>query len=65
MTPLIWPQTAWLVAMGVFTLATVLLAVRAVLLALRRDTNALLSEFGPDAVEDELAAELSDLEQRS
>ncbi|MCW1934580.1 TRAP transporter small permease subunit [Pararhodobacter zhoushanensis] len=65
MTPLIWPQTAWLVAMGVFTLATVLLAVRAVLLALRRDTNALLSDFGPDAVEDELASELSDLEQRS
>lgn len=65
MTPLIWPQSAWLVGMAVFTLATIILAGRAVLLALRRDTDALLSEFGPDAVEDELASELSDLEARS
>lgn len=65
MTPLIWPQAAWLVGMGVFTLAALLLAGRAVLLALRRDTDALLSEFGPDAVADELVNELSDLESRT
>ncbi|WP_417600058.1 TRAP transporter small permease subunit [Pararhodobacter oceanensis] len=65
MTPLILPQAAWLIAMGVFTFATVFLAVRAVLFALRRDTDALLSEYGPDAIEDELATELSDLEART
>lgn len=65
MTPLIWPQAMWLIAMGVFTLSTVILAVRAAMLALRRDTDGLLREFGPDSVEDELAAELSDLEERA
>ncbi len=65
MTPLIWPQAIWLIAMAVFTLATVILAVRAALLAMRGDTEALLREFDPDSVEDELAAELSDLDKRA
>lgn len=65
MTPLIWPQTAWLIAMIVFCFSALWLAVRAIYLALRRDTDALLNEFGPDDVSDELAAELSDLEART
>ncbi|MFN4098518.1 MAG: TRAP transporter small permease subunit [Pararhodobacter sp.] len=65
MTPLVWPQAAWLAAMAVFALATVILAVRATLLALRGDTYGLRSEFSPDSVEDELAVELNNLEQRA
>jgi len=65
MTPLIWPQTAWLIAMIAFSVSTVWLALRATLLALRRDTDGLLNEFGPDDVSDELANELSDLEART
>ena len=65
MTPLVWPQTAWLVGMIAFTLATLILAGRAVLLALRGNVDALLRDFGPDSVEDELAAELSDLKDRT
>ena len=64
-TPLIWPQALWLVSMAIFTLAACLLAARAVLLALRRDSKSLVTEFGPDSVETELKAELSDLEART
>lgn len=63
-TPLIWPQAIWLIGMGVFTLVALVLAVRAVSLLLRGRAAELRREFGPDTVEDELAAELSDLEQR-
>ncbi|MCC2096868.1 MAG: TRAP transporter small permease [Hyphomicrobiales bacterium] len=65
MTPLIWPQLAWMISMGIFTLSTILLAVRALVLAFRRDTYALAREFAPEAVEDELEAELSDMEART
>lgn len=65
MTPLIWPQTAWLIAMMIFCVSSWWLAGRAILLAGRRDTDGLLNEFGPDDVSDELAAELSDLEART
>ena len=51
--------------MIVFTFSTLVLAGRAIWLALRRDVDGLLREFGPDTVEDELAAELSDLEERA
>ncbi len=65
MTPLIWPQSVWLIGMAIFALATLLLALQAVLLALRGQGDALLRDFGPESVEDELAAELSDLDART
>ena len=65
MTPLIWPQAAWMVGMGIFTLATILLALQALRLAARRDMAALTRDFAPETVEDELEAELSDLEARA
>ncbi|MFD2176323.1 TRAP transporter small permease subunit [Veronia pacifica] len=65
MTPLIWPQIAWLVAMLTFTFATCFLASKAALFAFQGNMDGLLRHFGPDSVEDELAAELSDLEERS
>jgi TRAP-type C4-dicarboxylate transport system permease small subunit len=65
LTPLIYPQSAWLVAMGVFTLACVILAGQALWLAVHRDSVELVRSFGPETVEDELEAELSDLEARA
>jgi TRAP-type C4-dicarboxylate transport system permease small subunit len=65
MTPLIWPQSLWMAGMIVFTFSTLVLAARAILLVFRRDIDGLLREFGPDTIEDELAAELTDLEDRA
>ncbi|WOD07650.1 TRAP transporter small permease [Marinomonas sp. GJ51-6] len=64
MTPLIWPQSIWLISMLVFAGATVFLLFRLGLLLSKRKFDQVLSEYGPDAVEDELATELSDLESR-
>ena len=64
-TPLIWPQMFWMIGMGVFTLATILLALRALALAGRGNGAALTRDFAPETVEDELEAELSDLEARA
>lgn len=65
MTPLVWPQSIWFVGMAVFTLAVILLAVRAIWLGVTKNTDGLLSEFGPDDIQDELEAELSDLKERT
>ncbi|OWV37141.1 TRAP transporter small permease subunit [Mameliella alba] len=64
-TPLIWPQALWLVGMSVFALGAVLLALRATRLALAGRGGALRRDFGPDTVEHELEAELSDLKARA
>jgi TRAP-type C4-dicarboxylate transport system permease small subunit len=63
-TPLIYPQALWLIAMGLFALTSVILALRALLLVVRVDWSALKRDFGPETVEEELAAELSDLQRR-
>lgn len=65
MTPLIWPQALWTIGMMTFAVSTTVLAVRAMILFVRKDTDGLSREFSPDSVEDELAAELSDLEERA
>lgn len=64
MTPLIWPQTFWLISMIFFSLSTFWLAIRGIILVFKKDIDRLISDFGPDAIEDELATELSDLEAR-
>ncbi len=61
-TPLIYPQSLWLIGMTVFALVAVWLALRACWLALRGDARALMNEYGPDTVEDELQAELFDID---
>jgi TRAP-type C4-dicarboxylate transport system permease small subunit len=63
-TPLIWPQTLWLVSMAAFAAVAVWLGARAAWLGLRGDWRALNRDFGPDSVEDEVEAELSDLQRR-
>lgn len=63
-TPLIYPQVLWLVSMGVFALTSVVVAARAARLALGINWERLQRDFGPETVEDELEAELGDLENR-
>ncbi|ALM53280.1 C4-dicarboxylate ABC transporter substrate-binding protein [Halomonas huangheensis] len=63
-TPLIYPQTVWLVAMSTFVLAAVVLSFKALLLLIKRDWSTLIGQFGPGSTQDELDAELSDLEKR-
>lgn len=64
-TPLIYPQSVWLVAMTLFAIPAVWLALRATAVLLRRDWTRLDREFSPETIEDELKAELDDLETRS
>jgi TRAP-type C4-dicarboxylate transport system permease small subunit len=63
-TPLIWPQTVWLVAMAVFASTSVVLALRALWFAVSGDWQKLNHFYGPDSVEEELKAELDDLDRR-
>ncbi|GAA5231662.1 TRAP transporter small permease subunit [Verticiella sediminum] len=63
-TPLIYPQTAWLLATAVFAAAACVYAARALGLMLRRDWRTLNRRYGPETIEEELAAELDDLAQR-
>ena len=63
-TPLIYPQSVWLVAMGAFTAGVLVIAVRALLHLLRGDWQVLDRRFGPGSPQDELEAELADLRTR-
>jgi hypothetical protein len=63
-TPLIYPQSVWLVAMAVFLLPALFLPVRALYLLFQGRESAVLEEFGPDSPEAELKAELEDLKRR-
>lgn len=63
-TPLIYPQSVWLVAMGTFPLAGALLAWKALRLLAKRDWQALNLAYGPISALQELQAELDDLKRR-
>lgn len=63
-TPLIYPQAVWLVAQAFFAVIAVLVAVRALGHLAGRRWAALVQRFGPERVEDEVEAELQDLERR-
>lgn len=63
-TPLIWPQTIWLIAMSIFATASVLMAAKALWFLVTGNWHGLNRSFAPDSVEDELKAELEDLERR-
>lgn len=65
MTPLIWPQFVWMIGTGLFTISAVLLAVQALRLVVGNNVSALARDFAPETVEDELEAELTDLEARA
>ncbi|MFT3688386.1 TRAP transporter small permease subunit [Paenirhodobacter sp.] len=63
-TPLIWPQSIWLVASVTFPVAGIILSIRAVRLLLTRDWRSIHREFGTVSPEEELHAELEDLKRR-
>lgn len=63
-TPLIYPQALWLVAMAAFLVPAVWLAIKAMLMLARGDWKGLIRLGGPGTVEEELKAELDDLQRR-
>lgn len=63
-TPLIWPQSIWLITSATFPIAGVILTIRAVQLLLRGDWRGIGREFGTISPEEELQAELEDLKRR-
>jgi TRAP-type C4-dicarboxylate transport system permease small subunit len=63
-TPLIYPQAVWLLAMGVFALVAVIIALQALVLLGRGDWLQLNRRFGPSSAQEELDAELDDLKKR-
>lgn len=63
-TPLIYPQSLWLVAMAAFLVPAVWLAVKAALMMTQGNWKGLIRQGGPETVEEELQAELDDLQRR-
>jgi len=64
-TPLVWPQTAWVIGLAVFAAVALVLAVRATWLLVRGRVGLLNREFGPRSTKDEVDEELQDLQHRS
>lgn len=62
-TPLSYPQTAWFIALGIFALVAVSMAVRALILWAQSSPN-LEREFGPRSTKEEVDEELQDLKAR-
>lgn len=62
-TPLIIPQSVWLVTMACFAVVAVILAGQALRL-FRGNWSGLNRAFGPSSAEEELEAELEDLQKR-
>ncbi|SEF83747.1 TRAP transporter small permease subunit [Marinobacterium lutimaris] len=63
-TPLIYPQSIWLIAMLTFPATALIFAVRALIRLIKRDWPTLLTQFGTVSVQEELQAELDDLKKR-
>ena len=63
-TPLVWPQSIWLLALVLFLAICLLALVQATRLLLTGRTGELTARFGTSGESDELKAELADLERR-
>jgi TRAP-type C4-dicarboxylate transport system permease small subunit len=63
-TPLIYPQSVWLFAMLVFLIPALWLPIKAITLMVRGKGAELSAEFGPGTPDEELKAELDDLQRR-
>jgi len=63
-TPMIYPQGAWFVTLVIFALVTLAAAVRASWLLASGRRAQLAAEYGPKSAEEELEAELEDLNKR-
>jgi TRAP-type C4-dicarboxylate transport system permease small subunit len=64
-TPLIWPQGAWFAALALFSLISLLLVGKAMLLLFNKDLKQLNQQFGPKGVLEEVAQEMDDFNSRS
>ncbi len=64
-TPLVYPQTAWLLGLMLFALVSVWVAGRATWLLLRGRIAQLNRDFGPRSTKEEVDEELADLKNRS
>lgn len=62
-TPLSYPQAAWFIALGMFALVAISMAVRAVVLWIKGSPE-LEREFGPRSTKEEVDEELQDLKAR-
>jgi hypothetical protein len=63
-TPLVYPQSAWLVCMVLFFMVALWLAVDATLLLVKGRFAELTSRHGPKGLEEELAEELENMARR-
>ncbi len=63
-TPMIYPQSLWLLALLVFTATTLFLLVRSFVFLKHKDWEAMDQILAPESLEDELKAELEDLKVR-
>lgn len=63
-TPLVYPQTAWLIGLMVFGAVGLFSALRVSWLLLRGQTDRVLRDYGPRSTRDEVAEELQDLKAR-
>lgn len=63
-TPLVYPQSLWLVSTAVFSVTALVVLARAVWSARQRDWNGFDRTLSPGTVEEELRAELEDLDRR-
>jgi TRAP-type C4-dicarboxylate transport system permease small subunit len=64
-TPLVYPQSAWLIGLVLFALVSAGYALRATWLLVRGDVATLNHEFGPRTTKEEVDEELEDLKARS
>jgi TRAP-type C4-dicarboxylate transport system permease small subunit len=64
-TPLVYPQTAWLIGLMVFAGVAVASALRATSMLLRGDAAGLERDYGPRSTRQEVDEELEDLRARS
>jgi TRAP-type C4-dicarboxylate transport system permease small subunit len=64
-TPLVYPQTAWVIGLAVFALVSTAIAGRATWLLLKGRTTELNHDFGPRTTKEEVDEELEDLRNRS
>jgi TRAP-type C4-dicarboxylate transport system permease small subunit len=63
-TPLIWPQSIWYAALGIFALVSVALAAHATYVAATRRWGELARLYGPKLADEEVKEELEDLSRR-
>jgi TRAP-type C4-dicarboxylate transport system permease small subunit len=63
-TPLVWPQSGWLLGLVLFTLASLVALADATRLFLSGRGRELARRYGPKAVDEEMDEELSDLRKR-